>query len=439
MRRALLIVLASILLLPGSVAAWTNTGGGDHGRSDWTPTNGTVIAGVHTNIRTFTLASGSTVTVQTYDGSGLASPTGRVRLEAVNIVIAGTLTAAGAGPGGGGGGGGGEGGEVPGCGSTTPPGSGGAGQAGGVTGSAGTGGGAGTTGSGGTGGLGGHGFSGACCGGGGGAGASPPGSPGTGNPGAAGTKGGYRTAAGQGDASSDESINRGSGGGGGGGGSGGVSNKDCSEGGGNGGGGGGGGGGNRGGGMIELVSTGALVISGSMAVTGQATATGIGADGGVPNTSPGGNGGSAAGSGSSAGGAGGVSGHAGFGSGGGGGGGHAGAGGGVLLRHTGPATVAWTGTIDARGGNNDAANGGTVKVFVLKGRLPSGVVLNSAKVFGGRYFTSETLRRGRVISSIWSDGQTRNAVLDAPAAPRLASLWSWFCKAVGLEPSGGRE
>jgi hypothetical protein len=40
-----------------------------------------------------------------------------------------------------------------------------------------------------------------------------------------------------------------------------------------------------------------------------------------------------------------------------------------------------------------------VKVFVVPGRLPTGVALNSAKVFGSRYYTSETLiHTGPVIS-----------------------------------------
>jgi hypothetical protein len=45
-------------------AQWTALGGGDHGGADWTPANGSTIAGVHTNIGTFTIPAGYTVYVK---------------------------------------------------------------------------------------------------------------------------------------------------------------------------------------------------------------------------------------------------------------------------------------------------------------------------------------------------------------------------------------
>lgn len=54
-------------------AQWTNTGGGDHGGADWTPANGAAIAGVHTNIGKFTVAAGTTITVQPFDGTNFGS------------------------------------------------------------------------------------------------------------------------------------------------------------------------------------------------------------------------------------------------------------------------------------------------------------------------------------------------------------------------------
>ena len=44
---------------------WTNTGGGDHNGTDWTPADATVIAGIHYNIGTFTVTNGYTITIST--------------------------------------------------------------------------------------------------------------------------------------------------------------------------------------------------------------------------------------------------------------------------------------------------------------------------------------------------------------------------------------
>ena len=44
-------------------AAWTATGGGDHGGADWVISSNETIAGVHTNIGTFSVSSGATGTL----------------------------------------------------------------------------------------------------------------------------------------------------------------------------------------------------------------------------------------------------------------------------------------------------------------------------------------------------------------------------------------
>jgi hypothetical protein len=61
----------------------------DHAGADWTLSNGDVIAGNHTNIGTFTIANGATVTVKAYDGS---SDYGTVTVNAADVVIEGTLS-----------------------------------------------------------------------------------------------------------------------------------------------------------------------------------------------------------------------------------------------------------------------------------------------------------------------------------------------------------
>lgn len=87
--------------------AWSNLGGGDHQGANWSPGNGSQIAGVHTNIGIFTVPQGATVRVKDYSGSAY----GQLSIEAGSVLILGTLTAEGAGYGGGGGGGGGAGGN----------------------------------------------------------------------------------------------------------------------------------------------------------------------------------------------------------------------------------------------------------------------------------------------------------------------------------------
>ncbi|MBI5148023.1 MAG: hypothetical protein HZA37_02625 [Parcubacteria group bacterium] len=97
-----IFLLFAFFSLAGQANAWTDLGGGDHGGANWTPSNGTYIAGVHTNIGTFTVSSGSTVYVQPYNGTNY----GKLEVSATTITISGTLNATGAGYGGGGGGGG---------------------------------------------------------------------------------------------------------------------------------------------------------------------------------------------------------------------------------------------------------------------------------------------------------------------------------------------
>lgn len=89
-----LTALAFVLGLPGgAIAQWTNTGGGDHDKTDWTITNGTQIAGVHTGVVVLTIPAGATVTIAPYDGAAF----GRVEIQCEDAVIDGDLmgTAAG--------------------------------------------------------------------------------------------------------------------------------------------------------------------------------------------------------------------------------------------------------------------------------------------------------------------------------------------------------
>lgn len=91
-----LAVFTLLFLLTGNVSrakAWTDLGGGDHGGADWTISSNTNIAGVHTNVGTFTINTGVTATVQAYNGTSY----GTVEIEANSVSIVGTLTAYGSG------------------------------------------------------------------------------------------------------------------------------------------------------------------------------------------------------------------------------------------------------------------------------------------------------------------------------------------------------
>jgi hypothetical protein len=76
------ILLLMIAFAAGNASAWTNEGGGDHGGSNWSPSDGTYIAGVHTNIGKFSVQSGVTVYIST-----------AVELEvhARQVTVAGTI------------------------------------------------------------------------------------------------------------------------------------------------------------------------------------------------------------------------------------------------------------------------------------------------------------------------------------------------------------
>ena len=63
----IVISLLLVILISGVASAdsWANTTGGDHEGEDWTPDDGTTIAGNHYNIGTFTVQNGYTINVVT--------------------------------------------------------------------------------------------------------------------------------------------------------------------------------------------------------------------------------------------------------------------------------------------------------------------------------------------------------------------------------------
>ena len=67
--------------------SWSSTGGGDHGGANWAPNNGDNIAGLHTNISTFSISNGVTVNVKPYDGNNF----GFIEIHADLIIIEGIL------------------------------------------------------------------------------------------------------------------------------------------------------------------------------------------------------------------------------------------------------------------------------------------------------------------------------------------------------------
>ena len=100
---AVLILLVGIVCaFPSDAMAqnWTATGGGDHAGADWVPADGTLIAGVHTNIALFRVPAGATVRVAPWDGTQFGS----VEINAEIVTVEGTLSANGSGYGGGAGG-----------------------------------------------------------------------------------------------------------------------------------------------------------------------------------------------------------------------------------------------------------------------------------------------------------------------------------------------
>ena len=94
---ALVVAVSSLLtLFPGiAFAAYTCTGGGDHGGAAWDPATDCPggIAGVHTNVGALTIGTGETATVQAYNGTSFGS----VSITASSISVTGTLTADGKG------------------------------------------------------------------------------------------------------------------------------------------------------------------------------------------------------------------------------------------------------------------------------------------------------------------------------------------------------
>ncbi len=328
--------------------------------------------------------------------SAVSYDRGQITLNANNIIVNGTITAAGKGFSGGTGGAGGAGGTA---------GVGGAAAAAnnGTSGGNGGNGLAGTAGSGSFGGAGGAlatgnaGGAGGAFGASGGAGGERGIESGSSN---AGADGGYSAAGTNGDTSTDESLNSGSGGGGasgapgGGGGGGGGADSTVTTGGagGNGGVGGSGtagGAGGAGGGIIKLHARQSLSGSGTINAKGNAGTLGSSGFAGANGIVGGGTIGGAAGTGGVPGGSASTAGGNGSSDGGGGGGGGGygsagnsggdGAGGGVLLKADAVSGMTFNGTVDVRGGNNKTSIGGTVKIFYSCSKY--GSTINAGRTF----------------------------------------------------------
>ncbi|MCL5411288.1 MAG: hypothetical protein M1150_00915 [Patescibacteria group bacterium] len=88
-RRFILIVISTLfyfILSPTPTFAWDNLNGGDHSGLDWTPSNGSEIAGIQVNIGDFNINSGNIVYV-----APASSAYGSVEIRARNIYISGSL------------------------------------------------------------------------------------------------------------------------------------------------------------------------------------------------------------------------------------------------------------------------------------------------------------------------------------------------------------
>lgn len=388
------IIASLILALALACPSWAATYSGDQGGANLVLADGDYIQGVITNVRRFVVPAGATVHVTPWDGVQY----GHVEVNAGDIEVAGTIEASLAGYFGYAGGGGGGGGETKSHGGAAG-GAGGGHEGAAQSGNSSTsgcdcsgycGGPGGSPGSDSYSGKGAYGGSRGTAGGGGLNGS-------TGGPGGPGGYGGYGV---NGDSSTDEDVRPGSGGGGGGGGGGsGGGTGTCNGCGGAGGGGGASGG--RGGGAVKLVATHSLVITGSILTKGGLGLPGlpgiarvdnrVGRPGaaGAPVTSTSGTGlGGAAAQGAPAGcghntstyysGAGGKSGP--------------GAGGGVLLKCTGPWPMRITGTIDTRGGEDNTANFGSLKIFGVERKVDfSGATLYAGwnDVYGTPYVSED--------------------------------------------------
>ncbi len=350
---------------------WSPLLGGNHFGQDWLIASDLVISGEHINVGNFYVAPGVVVNVQPYSGSAYGYSTVKCR----SAEILGSLSGSFAGFTGGGGGGGGGGAGVS---------SGGSGGLGGDSryGSDGTSGSAGATGTASLGGSGGAGASGH------GTYAGAGGSPGVsgGSNGSSGTAGGYLAAEGQGDATTDTSLVRGSGGGGGGGGAGQNTVIGTITG---GGGGSGGAAGGSGGAYLKIEALGLIKISGSVISHGGFRLSGYSGSSGTLNAGGSGGSGGATDEEEPNGSAG--SSYPGGASGGTGGAGGRGAGGGILLYTSGGAGLVVSGTVKNLGGGTESANGGTLKKFYISGKKA-----DTGTTATGRDYNNESLRRAEI-------------------------------------------
>lgn len=373
----------------------------DHAGTDLTLAEGDRIWGVHTSIGTFRVGAGVSVAVRKFE---TATPgTGRLEINADNIIVAGVIDATGAGHEGGGGGGG-----TPGTAFTGPSGAGGSG--GQVFRD-------GTPGERGEDGL-------DSANGNGGAGAGTWGGLGGFRPASEGStldgdNGGYLAPGANGDISTDESISIGSGGGGGAGAgifSSFFFNRSS----------GGGGAGGAGGGAIALIASESLNIEGGT-ILSRGTYGGNGAE---PSSLDGGPGGNTLPEEEGLGGlvifipedmftVGGQGGR--------------GAGGGILLRcDTAEGLMMDRATIDAAGAGNTRFNGGTIKIF-FAGEDPT----QTAGLNGGRFFSPGFEGTGPTFVDADASGPIRDGkswgsayrgVAEALEAPRIWNSPIWVAE-----------
>ncbi len=80
------LMFCLVFLNTGTLLAWSDLEGGDHGNTPWTPANGTYIAGRHYGISSFSVPSGTTVYVKSH-----AAGYGWLSIHAQTIDIQGTI------------------------------------------------------------------------------------------------------------------------------------------------------------------------------------------------------------------------------------------------------------------------------------------------------------------------------------------------------------
>jgi len=367
------------------VPAWTPLGGGNHLGKDWIITKDTVVAGVHYNIGHFEVVDGVVAIIKEYDGAAYGGFEVLCKSARVLGSISGSLSGHPGGPGGGGGGGAGSvSAGVGGLGGVAPVGPDGeAGQDGAVGASA----------------LGGEGGDGAAGTGAYGGNLGAGGASGGGDGGSA-TDGGYAVAGGQGDVSTDESLNMGSGGGGGGGGGGQNTVPSTIT---AGGGGAGGSSGGSGGAIVKIEAIGGIIVSGKIFSHGGFSVGGKdGKDAiqggscilGYPVGRKGGDGG-AGGSPTDTDALPGVGGESlpiGADPGGDAGVGGDGAGGGILLKTAGPIGLVITGAVKTLGGMTEVGTGGTYKKFYAEGEDHT-----TGTEEAGRIYPNSSLTQGHLV------------------------------------------